>query len=593
MRKPTSAPRTEEDARARQLQLLARVARRIHEADQVPEILNATLEELQLHFDSPAVWLFWGETSQGLLHLAAQRGLSESYLRHIDEHGLSECLCPQVFEQGQGMLARNTVDCPRMPHLIEGINRPVPHACIPLALERERRGVLNVASPSGRNFTEDELSFLETVGHQVCLAVERVRQLRAVDARNQQLEAMVNMNHALGGSLDSTEILEAVAEQARELLDADTVVCLLGERAEELTVAHLPDRATAQLRMGQRIDLADLDWQPVADAFERRRYTELRGSSASKVLEDLGAKSGLAIPLASRSELLGICVAGRATVDSTEEERLIAEGLAAQTAIALENAHLYQEAREAYRRLREAQERAIESEKMAVVGNFAAGLAHEVRNPLNSIALQLSVLERRIADFGEDQAAQAAERAARIRQEIERLDELVSDFLAFSRHSQIPTSSRDLRVISEDVVTLLRPEAQARRISLTCRGLDEPIPVRVDPDRIKQVIINLVRNALQALVETGSVELLHARDGDKAVLTVKDTGPGVPEEVDVFGIFVTTREEGTGLGLAIARQVVLEHRGSLEVSSKPGDGAAFRVTLPLAEADALNRELVV
>ena len=331
----------------------------------------------------------------------------------------------------------------------------------------------------------------------------------------------------------------------------------------------------------------------MAEAFERRRFTELSGSPASKVLEDLGAKSGLAVPLAARDELLGICVAGRRTADSCEEERLIAEGLAAQAAIALENAHLYQEAREAYRRLREAQERAIESEKMAVVGNFAAGLAHEVRNPLNSIALQLSVLERRIADLGEAQAAQAAGRAARIREEIERLDELVSDFLAFSRHSQIPTASRDLRVIGEDVVTLLRPEAQARRISLTCKGLDAPIPVRVDPDRIKQVIINLVRNALQALGETGSVELLHARDGDKALLTVKDTGPGVPEEVDVFGIFVTTREGGTGLGLAIARQIVLEHRGSLEVSSKPGDGAAFRVTLPLAEADALDRELVV
>jgi len=403
---------------------------------------------------------------------------------------------------------------------------------------------------------------------------------------------MVNINRALGGSLDAGEILHAVATKARELLDADTVVCLLGEQAQELTVAHLPEKGVPALRLGQRVDLRDLDWQPVAAAFERRQFVELRGSAASKVLEDLDAKSGVAVPLVARNQLLGIYVAGRRDADSGEEERLLAEGLAAQAAIALENANLYEEAREAYRRLRKAQERAIELEKMAVVGSFAAGLAHEVRNPLNSIALQLSVLERRVANLGEAQSAQVVGRAARIRQEIERLDELVSDFLAFSRRSQIPGGSRDLRLISEDVVTLLRPEAQARRIRLTCEGVDGPIPVRVDPDRIKQLIINLVRNALQALDESGTVELLHAREGDKAVLTVRDTGPGVPEEVDVFGLFVTTREQGTGLGLAIARQIVLEHGGSLEVSSQPGEGAAFRVTLPLGEPEALDQELV-
>jgi GAF domain-containing protein len=120
-----------------------------------------------------------GRREEETLHLAAQRGVSSKYLDEIKKHGVGECLCPEVFWGGHRMQVRNTTQCPRMPHLVEGLDSPVAHACIPLRFEGAIRGVLNVAARPGELFADEELRFLETLGHQICLAVERARHLEA------------------------------------------------------------------------------------------------------------------------------------------------------------------------------------------------------------------------------------------------------------------------------------------------------------------------------------------------------------------------------------------------------------------------------
>jgi signal transduction histidine kinase len=228
----------------------------------------------------------------------------------------------------------------------------------------------------------------------------------------------------------------------------------------------------------------------------------------------------------------------------------------------------------------------IQSEKMAAVGTFASGLAHEVRNPLNSVALQLSLLERRAASLEPGVATEVKELIGIIREEIKRLDGLVSDFLELSRASRLQPRPTDLGALIDEVVRLLRPEARSQGVTLSRHTNGGPLPVLpLDAEKMKQVVINLLRNALEAMPGGGRVTLESAARDGSVVLSVRDTGPGLPEGLDVFQLFVTTKPRGTGLGLSLAQQIVVEHGGELSALSVPGQGATFTIKLPLPAAE--------
>jgi len=271
----------------------------------------------------------------------------------------------------------------------------------------------------------------------------------------------------------------------------------------------------------------------------------------------------------------------------TEDQVDVAEALASQASVALENARLYEKARRAYRELNEAQAKIIQSEKLAVVGTFASGLAHEVRNPLNSIALQLSVLERRVAPLPAAVAGQMKELVGVIRQEVKRLDNLVGDFLQFSRSNRVQYRPTSLDALVDEVTRLLRPEARAAGVSLRRERIGGPVPdLRVDPEKIRQVVINLLQNGIEAMPDGGVISIETGLVDGRALLVVRDSGPGLPEGLDVFQLFVTTKARGTGLGLSIAQQIVLEHGGEIVAASEPGRGATFTVSLPVERPEA-------
>jgi signal transduction histidine kinase len=259
-----------------------------------------------------------------------------------------------------------------------------------------------------------------------------------------------------------------------------------------------------------------------------------------------------------------------------------AEHRQAEQARSVENARLYEDARRAYDHLKDAQQRLLQNERMALLGTFASGLAHEVRNPLNSIALQLSLLERRIAGVEPRLMEQLGELVGVIREEIRRLDALVGDFLFFSRTSRIQLQPTDLDALVDEVTRLVRPEARGAGVTLRRQRIGAAPPsLSADPEKLKQVVINLVRNAIEAMPQGGAVSLETGLENGRAVIVVRDNGPGLPAEVDIFQLFVTTKPKGTGLGLSIAQQIVLAHGGEITASSGPGPGATFTIALPL------------
>jgi signal transduction histidine kinase len=576
----------------RQLAVLAEIALRVHGEEDVQAILDATLGALHQGLGIAAAWVFLEDPKDQALRLAAQRGVSPAYVELARTRGLGECLCRQVFASGVGLQARNTTECPRMPMIAEGLDQPVAHASVPLAFNGQSRGVLNVAARPGRTFDAAELRFLETVGRQLCLAVEGARHLKAERLYNQEARALAALNKGIGESLDPEAVLAAVGRTALEILHVDRVHILLGSDARQLTVAHLAGLPHPELRKGQVLDLA------AAGASLHRRALEEQVRLATedwarddRVNRDIARRwagaAALILPLVARKATLGLLVLTSASPHPwTEDQVDVAEALASQASVALENARLYDKARRAYRELNEAQARIIQSEKMAVVGTFASGLAHEVRNPLNSIALQLSILERRAAPLPAGVTGEIKELVGVIRQEVKRLDNLVGDFLQFSRSNRVQYRPTALDALVDEVTRLLRPEARAAGVTLRRQRVGGPIPdLRVDPEKMKQVVINLVQNAIEAMPEGGVATVESGLVDGRAVLVVRDSGPGLPEGLDVFQLFVTTKAHGTGLGLSIAQQIVLEHGGEIVAVSDPGRGATFTVSLPVERPD--------
>jgi signal transduction histidine kinase len=570
-----------------ELAILAEVAARVHDAEGVERILDVALDEILSGLDLQAAWVFVGHSRDRKLSLAASRGVSPSYLDRIRTEGLGECLCPKVFNTGQSMQAHNTTECPRMPTIVDGLTVPVAHACVPLRFEGRQLGVLNVAARPGKEFTEHELQFFETLGHQICIAVDRALHHAGEQARDREARALAAITRALGDSRALAPALDAVSETALELLGADRAVVFLGEDAGHLVVSHLAGLPHPALKLGQKVDLRTMGSSLQHTAIEEQRVLFVDDGRHEPSLDpglaerwQIGA--AVVAPLLAEKRTLGfLVITDTAPRHWPDDQKEVAITLAAQAAVAIEGARLYEDARRSYDGLKSAQAQMIRAEKMAVLGTFAAGLAHEIRNPLNSIALQLSIVDRRTARLKEELGDELRGLVRIIRDEVNRLDALVGDFLLFSRTKHLHHELVALDGLAEDVTTLMAPSAAAAGVRLSRQQLGTPIPsLPLDREKVKQVLINLVQNAIEATPGGEVAVTIGGLDG-RAVLSVADNGPGLPEGVDVFQLFVTTKPQGTGLGLPIAQQIVLDHGGEIEVASEPGKGTVFTVSFPL------------
>jgi signal transduction histidine kinase len=223
-------------------------------------------------------------------------------------------------------------------------------------------------------------------------------------------------------------------------------------------------------------------------------------------------------------------------------------------------------------------ERHAQLERLTAMQTLSAGLAHEVRNPLNAAKLQLELLERRLRRTEADpRLLQAAEL---VHQEIGRLTLLLNDFLTFARPAELASAPTDIVTLVGHVVELEAAPAAERDVTITIDGTGAPIEAEVDSAKIHQVVQNIVRNAIEASPAGGQVAIaVEAVEGGVAI-RVRDQGPGIPPEVlaRMCEPFFSTKEGGTGLGMAIVHSLVTLHGGTLDVRSTPG--AELVVTLP-------------
>jgi signal transduction histidine kinase len=239
------------------------------------------------------------------------------------------------------------------------------------------------------------------------------------------------------------------------------------------------------------------------------------------------------------------------------------------------------------------------SRKLAALGRLSAGVAHEVKNPLNAMAIHLELLRlqfqpsppaaRAVAGsaalaVAEVPTSQALQHVEVIANEIRRLDEVVQGFLKFTRPEDLKLQPVSLAALFDEVVPIVQPEAKRTGVTLVVEHLGVP-DVHGDPTMLRQAFLNLALNACQAMPNGGTLRIqCSAARGRRVLIAFADTGVGIkPEHLQrIFDLYFTTKEKGSGIGLSMVYRTVQMHDGDIEVQSTPGAGTTFRVFLPQA-----------
>ena len=216
--------------------------------------------------------------------------------------------------------------------------------------------------------------------------------------------------------------------------------------------------------------------------------------------------------------------------------------------------------------------------KIAALGKITSGVAHEVKNPLNAMVLQLELLKSKLENEGERVKPQIETLSAEIR----RLDRVVKTFLDFTRPVELRRSQADLERIIREVFTLAEPQAKQSNVKLTLVQNGAIPALNLDQDLIKQALLNMVLNGCQAMPTGGELRVTPRAFDRHVELEIADQGAGIPAEVRprLFSLFFTTKPNGTGVGLAMAYRIVQLHNGSIDYTSEMNKGTSFRVSLP-------------
>lgn len=242
-----------------------------------------------------------------------------------------------------------------------------------------------------------------------------------------------------------------------------------------------------------------------------------------------------------------------------------------------------------YRRLLAAREQARQSERLAELGTLTGGLAHEIKNPLSTVQLNLQLLEEDVAN-DRNASPRVITRLATITREASRLRDILDDFLRYAGRLELQPANVDLSALLGELVDFLAPQAQLSRVQLRQTPSDTPVVASVDPRLIKQAALNLMLNAVQLMTGGGELIVGAKREDGRVILSFTDTGPGISadDQEKIFQAYYSKRKGGTGLGLAMTQRIAKEHGGEVRLTSELGKGSRFEIVLPASDSAVLR-----
>ena len=232
---------------------------------------------------------------------------------------------------------------------------------------------------------------------------------------------------------------------------------------------------------------------------------------------------------------------------------------------------------------RDSQAEQIAKKGQTDLSGLIGGLAHELKNPLSTITVNLKLLAEDFQNPQTDRERHALVRLDVLSQETRRLSNLLDDVLKFVHKPELHRRHCDLNELMQSMIDFYSPQARSKKLTLRHQLHTEPLTCELDTDLIKQALLNIFINAQQAMPDGGELMIRTSLDASNALIDITDTGPGIsePDRQKVFDISFSTKKGGSGLGLPTAKRIIEAHQGSIEVQTTPGRGTNFRISLPL------------
>ena len=242
------------------------------------------------------------------------------------------------------------------------------------------------------------------------------------------------------------------------------------------------------------------------------------------------------------------------------------------------------------RRIKEMEDRIHLAERLSSLGHLAAGVAHEIRNPLNAIGMGLQRLKREFSPQDLPQKEAYTSFTDLIFKEVRRVNEIINQFLTLARPFQLNLRLSSLEDLLKNLITLFQEEASSQKIQIQAEIDSALPPIPIDPERLTQALINIMKNAIQAMTAGGSLRIETKSFKDRVEMTLSDTGSGIPPDQmeKIFNYYYTTKEDGVGLGLPIAARIIEAHGGQLKLESQPGAGTKVTIQLPIQQGQKLE-----
>jgi signal transduction histidine kinase/response regulator of citrate/malate metabolism len=490
--------------------------------------------------------------------------------------------------------------------------------CVPMRVGTRVIGILNAESAQPNRFTAAHQYLLQALADQTAVALENARLYQEVQHRARELSTLNQAGRTMASTLDLNTVLQQVMAEAKTMLSAEGVAVLLCEPDSGELVFAAVASPSAEIMIGSQVPLntSIAGWTVrekkatlIKDAQQDERFYE-----RIDAITGLTTHSVLAVPLIFGDKVTGVIEATNKVSGSFGQHDLgLLEALASSAAIAIENARLYKELRDKMRALQVAQAQLVQNEKMAALGRLSSSITHEINNPLQAIQNSLSLLEEELD--GGPRSRKLDQYLGIARDEIERISTIMYRMRSFYSGlygEQLPQASSDatdeffhsthqelrpldLHHLIDHIVQLVDVELRDNRVTVERKWTTALPDVRGNPDHLKQVFLNLILNAIEAMRATGGTLYLSTtaawqqlnEDQPKRVVLVEfsDTGVGIAAEnlSHVFEPFFSTKEAGSGLGLSICYKIIRAHDGHISVESQVGLGTSVTITLPALE----------
>jgi len=244
---------------------------------------------------------------------------------------------------------------------------------------------------------------------------------------------------------------------------------------------------------------------------------------------------------------------------------------------------LYQNQNKHLARMEDAARRLRQAERLSALGQLGAGVAHEIRNPLNAIGMASQRLQAEYLPADTKEREEFSRLTGIVRDEVRRLNGIIEEFLTFSRSRRLKLRRSSVTELLQKVVDVIKEEAESRQITINTRWGKSPAMVRMDADKLQQALLNIIKNAMESTSGAGKITVsVESREKDQIIVNITDTGSGIaPEEIDrIFDPGYTTKEKGLGLGLPLAYEIIRAHGGEVRLQSNKGSGTTFEIILP-------------